>query len=138
MLRAVFKLDDFTRKVNQVIHTKRKENLKQATIAWHRGVVRELTGARSGRIYLVPGTARKYVASAAGEAPASRTGMLRQRYRFRVVGPNYMEVGEVGSPDMYALYLEKGTRKMAARPHLQAAFDRNRKEILSKLRRRMD
>ena len=39
-----------------------------------------LRGARHGRRYLIPGTRRHYTASAPGEAPAVRTGVLRASF----------------------------------------------------------
>lgn len=169
MIRSSFSVGNFTHRVNRILNTRRKEHLLAATIAWHEGVVEELSGQRSGRVYKVPGTgrlqlvpkevtirrgrragqkvtiryntrvgARLYNASKPGEAPAVRLGQLRQSYRFRVVGPNYMERGEVGSPLDRALYLEKGTSRMAARPHLEPAYHRKKREILAALGKPLD
>jgi hypothetical protein len=168
-IRSSFNLQNFTHRANRILNTRRKEHLLAATVKWHAGVVQELSGQRSGRVYKVPGTgslalvpkevtikkgpragqrvtiryntrvgARLYNASKPGEAPAVRLGQLRQSYRFRVVGPNYMERGEVGSPLDRALYLEKGTSRMAARPHLEPAFRKNKREILAALGKRLD
>jgi hypothetical protein len=82
--------------------------------------------------------AKLYHASKPGEAPAVRLGQLRQTYRFRVTGPNYMERGEVGSPLERSVWLEKGTSRMAARPHLEPAYYKKRKEILKHLGKRLD
>lgn len=106
-------------------------NLKAAAIIWHGGIVRQLTGSRSGRIYRIPGTSRRYTASAPGEAPATRTGDLRTSYRFKV----YQKSAVVGSPLMYALHLEKGTSKMAPRPHIAPALVANRPAIMAALER---
>jgi hypothetical protein len=57
-------------------------------------VVVKLSGARTGKMYRVPATARMYRASAAGEPPAQRLSH----------------------------YLEYGTAKMKPRPHLKPAF----------------
>lgn len=161
MIRSSMRLEDFTLRARTLLNTRRKENLLRATMTWHAAVIEELTGNRSGKTYPIPGTgqvnqvevttrrgykmtvkklegATYYTASKPGEAPASRLGQLRQSYRFRVVGPNYMERGEVGSPLDRALWLEKGTENMAARPHLAAAFDKRRREILQILARRLD
>jgi hypothetical protein len=116
-----------------------QENLLDATIQWHAGVVEDkLTGSRSGRIYRVPGTQKEYQASAPGEAPASRTGTLRTGYRFRIVNSKGTYTGEVGSPEDYALWLEIGTSKMAPRPHLIPAFESRRPQIQAALSRRVD
>lgn len=160
MIRSSFRLNDMTRLARDRMSSKRKQNLLEASMTWHDAVVNQLTGEGTGREYNVPGTgqirkveiitrrgyrmrvnkrvgATTYTASAPGEAPASRLGQLRQSYRFRVTGPNYMEVGEVGSPLERALWLEKGTERIAARPHLQAAFEERRREIIAILRRRL-
>lgn len=164
-----FNVASFTHSVNNILNTRRKENLLMATVKWHASIVEILSGQRSGRAYFVPGTGsirpvpvqvtiRKgrfagntynavrykrvgaviYKASSPGEAPAVRLGDLRQSYRFRVVGPNYMERGEVGNPLLYSIYLEKGTSRMAPRPHVIPAFNAKRSEILAALSRRLD
>lgn len=66
-----------------------------------------LTGPRTGRWYRVPGTNRMYQASAPGEAPATRTGALRQSYRVgRVEGTGVDAHVKVGSSMPYAPVLE--------------------------------
>jgi hypothetical protein len=168
-IRFSSQLNNYTLRVNRILNTRRKDSLLKATIAWHEGVVEELSGNRSGRQYKVPGTgrlaleprqvtfrkgprsgktytihynvkagARLYKASRPGEAPAVRLGQLRQSYRFQVVGPNYMERGEVGSPLDRALYLEKGTKRIKPRPHLEPAYFKKKNEILAALGQRLD
>ena len=82
-----------------------------------------LSGDRSGRTYRVPGRKVTYVASAPGEAPAQRNGDLR---RSIAVHPATGEViaCEVGSHLTYAVWLEKGTKRIAARPHLSPTLDK--------------
>lgn len=106
-----------------------KARLLAAGQEWHKGVVKILRGSRSGRIYRVPGTQRTYQASAPGEAPASRLGDLRTSYRFLVRKNEVL----VGTPLHYAVPLEKGSRKMAPRPHLKKAYMLNRSAILGHL-----
>lgn len=106
-----------------------EENLLAAIMVWHGGVTEMLTGTRSGRRYRIAGTSRYYQASAAGEAPATRTGALRQSYKFRVID----NVAEVGSDLDYSVSLEKGTSKMRPRPHLMPAYERNEKKIKEEL-----
>lgn len=119
------------------------------------GAIQEtLSGPRSGRVYQVPGTKGKwrtrkvkgkevrvkvqvktYVASAPGEAPAQATGRLRKSIKFKVEGGFRELRGIVGTDVEYAPHLEKGTRRMAARPFLRPTFERERsavKEILSR------
>ena len=104
--------------------------------------VRITRGPRAGNTYTIRYNtrvgAKLYNASRPGEAPAVRLGQLRQSYRFRVVGPNYMERGEVGSPLDRALWLEKGNKRMAARPHLEPAFYKKKREILQALGKPLD
>lgn len=168
-IRSKFNLENYTKRVERILNTNRKQHLLAATIAWHEGVVEELSGQRAGRVYKIPGTgrlalvpkevtfkrgrragqkitihyntrvgAKLYNASKPGEAPAVRLGQLRQSYRFQVTGANYMERGEVGSPLDRALFLEKGTKRMAARPHLRPAYNRKKPEILKALGKRLD
>lgn len=102
-----------------------QSNLKAAAIIWHGAVIKLLRGTRSGATYKIPGTMRYYRASSPGEAPATRLGDLRTSYRFIVQGNE----AAVGSPLDYALWLEKGTSKMAPRPHLETAYQQNKGRI---------
>lgn len=136
-------------------------NLKAAAVIWHAGVIKSLRGGGSGRTYIVPGTggtrkenvtvnvkhsrykissytrAQKkrygvnHKASAPGEAPATMLGDLRTSYKF-IVKDDY---AMVGSPLDYALSLEKGTSKMAPRPHLKPALIDNRARVRAALER---
>ena len=95
-----------------------KRNITNATVTLFRAVQQEMTGTRTGRTYKVPGTQREYRASAPGEAPARRTGRTANSYRYVIED----DKGIVGSPMKEALFLERGTSKMAPRPHLQPAM----------------
>lgn len=75
-------------------------------------------GPRTGRVYTFRG--RKHQASAPGEAPANRTGRLANSVGYLASGPDDLQVGEEAE---YAGFLERGTRKMAPRPHLQVAVN---------------
>lgn len=138
-----------------------QNNLKAAAVIWHGGIIKLLRGTGGGRMYYVPGTGgvrkqpitvktkhprykvssytrnglkrygRQYQASAPGQPPATRLGDLRTSYRFQVK-KNY---AEVGSPLKYALALEKGTSRMAPRPHLKPALMQNRARIKAALER---
>jgi hypothetical protein len=77
------------------------------------------TGSRSGRIYRING--QDHQASAAGEAPAKITGTLAASVQSRL-NQRDLIVGEGAS---YARYLELGTRKMAARPHILPAIEKS-------------
>lgn len=115
--------------VIQALEGEQEARLLAASMEWHKGVVKLLRGNKSGRVYPVPGTNRTYRASKPGESPATRLGDLRTSYRFLVQNNE----GLVGSPLHYAYKLEKGTRKMAPRPHLKKAFVLNRQSIVDKM-----
>lgn len=68
-------------------------------------------------------------ASMPGAVPAWRTGHL---FRSVFSDPNPSELAvRVGTPVRYALYLELGTSKMAARPWLRPALMESEKRIIS-------
>ena len=77
-----------------------------------------LRGRRSGRQYKVPHTGVTYRASAPGEAPAARTGTLRNSWGIIAMGSvalgRYSSGIQTNVP--YAPMLEDGTSRMAARP----------------------
>ncbi|MGN7485354.1 HK97 gp10 family phage protein [Priestia megaterium] len=113
-----------------------EDRLLEAITEWHAGIVEDmLVGERSGRTYRIPGSTRTYRASRPGEAPATVTGRLRSSYRFRVTETGGNKVGEVGSPLDYALYLEKGTSRMAPRPHVLPAYYKRESSIKAALTR---
>jgi len=72
------------------------------------------TGPKTGRIYSRPG-GRRHRASAPGEAPATDTGALAKSVDYVVQSAIRMEVGD---REHYGEYLEDGTRRMRARPHV--------------------
>ena len=104
-----------------------------------------LDGNRSGRVYKKPDTYGKsrtkstrkllkdyghklrggqlYRASAAGEAPARRTGALRLQWSAgveKIESSNKTEiVAYIESNTPYAQYLEEGTAKMQPRPYME-------------------
>lgn len=98
--------------------------------AWRSALLQTLKGSRSGRIYRVPGTQRTYQASAPGEAPASVTGDLRTSYEVVVVSDSEAQLGSILDK---ALWLEEGTTRMAARPHLGVSFHNNQKQITDQM-----
>lgn len=121
-----------------------EENLLAAVMLWHGGIQQELTGSKSGRVYLVPGSKRKYTASAPGESPARRTGRLAQAMKYKVIE----EEGIVGVDSStapagkksirvadYAAMLEAGTSKMKARPYIKPAYTKNELDIKAELSR---
>lgn len=118
-------LEDQTLEVLEQAKRGIQANVKAAAIIWHGAIVDSLQGEKSGREYRVPGTDTMYRASKPGEVPAVRLGDLKRKYSFRTKGM----AAEVGNPLEYAYYLEKGTNKMAARPHMIPAYNKNRERI---------
>ncbi len=93
---------------------------EKAGIVIKNELVRGLTtGKRSGRIYTIRG--KKHQASAAGEMPAKLSGKLAASVDYKTRN----KVLVIGEGAGYAAYLELGTSKMAARPHLRKVVDKN-------------
>lgn len=95
-----------------------------------------LRGQRNGRRYRVPGTKRYYTASAPGEPPAVRTGIFRMSWQpsAHVVFGEYISRIESGVTTNNGRYnlgelLEKGTKKMAPRPHHEKILEKAQKPI---------
>lgn len=120
-------IDDHFPELKELLKRAGERNIKEATFFVHDVLIDQiLIGDRTGRKYNVPGTKKKYTASAPGEAPARRTGALATDYKPKVKG----FIGIVGSMLLYALMLEKGTKKMAPRPHLGKAFSMSKADII--------
>jgi len=122
-----------------------KVALQSAAFHLHNAILEKLSGQRTGKRYLVPGTSVTYQASAPGEPPATMLGNLRKSissgnlYTEQLSsGPGAIEVQEstdelsvaIG-PDIrrvpYAARLEFGGRnadgsRFAERPYLRNTF----------------
>lgn len=110
------------------------QRMWQATQLVRNQVLETLSGERTGRRYRVPGTQVYYTASAPGEAPAVRTGHLRQNIKTEVVADGRTVRGRVGTDVEYGAHLELGTSKMAPRPWLERSFkevEEDVKQVLS-------
>ena len=92
-----------------------------------------LRGQRSGKKYRVPGTRRKYTASAPGESPAVRTGVFRLSWGTHVHveknGAHFRAVSAIESKERaggrrLGEMLENGTSRIAPRPYKQKVIDR--------------
>lgn len=105
-------------------------NMERACLFLINKIKRNLSGTRSGRIYRVVGTKRKYTASAPGEAPAVRTGRLRNSIKYTISGWAGLHlVGRVGTTLEYGAWLEHGTTKMDARPYIGPAAEESNQDI---------
>lgn len=78
---------------------------------------------KSGRLYRFKG--RRHQASAAGEAPANRSGRLARSVGSKVSGWSRCEFGD---RELYGKYLEHGTRKMRPRPHIIRTVNEKRRD----------
>jgi len=110
-----------------------QEGIRKALIEIGQEVVSETkrlirTGNRTGRQYSFRG--RIHIASSPTEAPANRSGRLARSGGYKVSGPYQMVVGEKVE---YAKFLEDGTKKMKARPHLIVAINNKARDTQSAL-----
>ncbi len=96
-----------------------QRNLTRAALFVVREVKQSLT--KAGPTKTRPGTP----ASKPGEPPHKRTGDLGRSITHEVT----KNTARVGSNKKYAKPLELGTHKMAARPYLRPAVNKNRREI---------
>jgi Bacteriophage protein of unknown function (DUF646). len=119
--------------VKSAIRHQLVRNLEAAIRVWHGSLVRQMAGQRTGRVYRVPGTRARYTASAPGESPAVRTGVLRASYRTEV-SRTALEA-YLGSDLDYSLWLERGTPNMEPRPALQPALRAQRERIAAEMSR---
>ena len=92
-----------------------------------------LRGQRSGRVYKKPHTKATYTASAPGEPPAVRTGMLRMSWGTKATGDgkgNYAAGIYTDVP--YAEKLDEGTPggKIAPRPYKQRIIDAAKPRVI--------
>jgi hypothetical protein len=88
---------------------------------------------KTGRLYIrvdKAGRRRKHVASAAGETPANRTGFYRKSRDFIVRTHKELVFGNTAE---YSGFLERGTKRMAARPGLANAIKASERNILRNL-----
>lgn len=107
-LRSIKKADElFQRGVRRALFKIGRENIRHT-----RKLI--LDKNKNGRIYNFRG--RPHQASAPGEAPANMSGTLMKTVKYDVRGSHQVEFGDQVE---YGKYLEKGTTKMAPRPHLK-------------------
>jgi len=87
-------------------------------------------GPASGRTYQKYNPRRTHVASAPGQPPMTDTGRLASSIEFDQRGDL---TATVGSALVYAVYLEYGTSRMAARPYFRPAIERMRNKFNRRL-----
>lgn len=91
---------------------------------------------KGGRTYRVKrGTRRvRHIASAPGESPANLSGKYRRSIGFNIRGSSQMIFGAGSSKVPYAVWLERGTKRMLPRPGLGNAIratERNAKKYFA-------
>jgi hypothetical protein len=119
----------------------RKLAVYAAAQEWRSGVISLMTESTpSGRVYPVEGTERYYRASAPGEPPAISSGVYRASWKVRAMPLSVLGVdaAELGTNAVQALALEKGSDRIAPRPHVRQGYERNRERIAGVLAKRWD
>lgn len=115
-----------------------KDGLADVGIEVSNRVRLKLSQPGQGRVYGRPGargpTSVRHQASAPGAPPAVDTGRLRASYTWRVGVDARGPYVEIGTNVLYAPFLEFGTRRMAARPHLRPSINEMRAEIVRLVR----
>lgn len=94
-----------------------------------------LRGQRSGRIYKRPHSSSTYTASAPGEPPARRTGILRMSWKSQAKssksGKTVSIRPAIWTDVKYAPILQGGTPKMAPRPFKEPIIERAKPKIIA-------
>jgi len=138
----VWRGDDFLDDVEKRV----AQNIERAAIVVQNDIVRSMKPG-TGRIYFKRRGAvgkRKRVgkgwsalnsyiahqASAPGQPPAPDTGKYRQSIHRQLFKKNHEIIGVVGTDLDLGAWLEFGTRKMAPRPHIRPAFQRQFRKII--------
>lgn len=125
------KLIFYTDKVNKAISDNAGKRMAEAVNAVRNQTLETLAGSRSGRTYYVPGTKKRYTASAPGQPPAQATGELRQSIQTSVGGEGRAVIGTVGTDKIQGKMTEFGTKNMAPRPWLRISFEKAEGKIKS-------
>lgn len=102
-----------------------RKNITAAAIYLVNVIKADISQPGTLRYSVIPGgkyikTIRNFTHSIPGNPPYLQTGLLRSSIAWEFIkGPSNTELARVGTNLKYGLYLEKGTRKMAARPYLE-------------------
>lgn len=96
-------------------------------------IKREMATKKSGREY--PRGGRVHVASAPGESPAPDTGALLNSIQTEVEQSSSSSATVIVGTNMeYAVPLEEGTARMAARPFMRPGLERSKADIEAAMR----
>ena len=124
----------FSERINDAmkkISDKAEERMLEASTLVRNNTIETLSGARSGRVYRVPGTRVEYTASSPGQAPAVQLGDLRKSVKGGIEKEGRNVIGFVGSELPKASMLEMGTSKMLPRPWLRPSFEKSVDKVKS-------
>ena len=113
----------------------RRALYKSGMLVKNEAVQSILRGPHTGALVKKYNPARTHLTSAAGETPASDTGLLASSIASEVVKEGNSFVGQVKAAAEYAKPLEYGTVNMAARPFLRPALTKNKEKILKIFRK---
>jgi hypothetical protein len=108
-----------------------KRNVAECASLIEEKIVSRIQAPKSGRRYRRrrKGQIVMHTASAPGEAPASDTGALLGSIQLDLSNPLHAVI-TIGAE--YAELLEKGTRKMAARPYVEVSVEEAVEEVNGK------
>lgn len=107
----------------------RRAMIKSGMLVRNAAVESILRGVKTGITVTKYNPNRTHQQSAAGEAPASDTGRLANSISHDVVTEGDTLIGRAIASTDYAIHLEFGTSKMAARPFMQPALRTNSEKI---------
>lgn len=113
------------------VETKAKASAVRASNELRNSALFVLKGQRSGKRYKKPHTKRAYyTASAPGEPPAVRTGMLRMSWGIKAVGDGKgTYTAGIYSDVPYAEELENGNSRIKQRPYRQQIIERAKPKV---------
>lgn len=127
---------DVQKRVQQEVRdagTKAKSCAVRAANQLRNAALNVLRGQRHGRLYKKPGTKTYYTASAPGEPPAVRTGMLRMSWGTKAEGDGKgTYTAGIYSDVPYAETLDEGTPggKIAPRPFKEKIIETAKPKVV--------
>lgn len=121
-----------------------RKNIAAAAIYLVNVIKADISQPGTLRYSVIPGgkfkkTVYGFTRSRPGNPPYLQTGLLRSSIGWEFVkgGPSNAELASVGTALKYGLYLEKGTRKMAARPFIEVNLRKHAATISAILTKRL-
>jgi len=104
----------YGKKLKEEMRAKAVKNMTDACLFLEADIKKSLTGKSP---------------SAPGEPPGKKSGTLGRSVTHEVEKTSHGVVGRVGTNITYAVPLEFGTSKMAARPFMRPGLERNKSKI---------